>query len=270
MSERAIALAYGLERELRPRCARRVGAAAAVPRRVLETPARARALGKPRLHGTCTACSGFPKRWRRRSRGGVELGHAVVAIELEAERATVTCANGRRLRARHVVAAVPPSVLRAHRDRAEAPARAGRSGRDVAVATVDAGLSRAAQPFLGAGRLCAEPVHRHARRHARGRAQSRRSDRGHEPHGVDYRRQRRGTRSPGVPAEAGRAVIAAIETLRPAAGNQLELIGLHSWGADRSRRRRLGVFSARRGDAVRRGAREPARPAAFLRRAPRD
>ncbi len=34
------------------------------------------------------------------------------------------------------------------------------------------------------------------------------------------------------PAEAGRAVIAAIETLRPAARDQLELIGLHSWGAD--------------------------------------
>jgi monoamine oxidase len=34
------------------------------------------------------------------------------------------------------------------------------------------------------------------------------------------------------PAEAGRAVIAAIETLRPAARGQLELMGLHSWGAD--------------------------------------
>jgi monoamine oxidase len=33
-------------------------------------------------------------------------------------------------------------------------------------------------------------------------------------------------------AEAGRAVIGAIETLRPAARGQLELIGSHSWGAD--------------------------------------
>ena len=32
--------------------------------------------------------------------------------------------------------------------------------------------------------------------------------------------------------DAGRAVIAAIETLRPAAKGQLELIGMHSWGAD--------------------------------------
>jgi monoamine oxidase len=35
-----------------------------------------------------------------------------------------------------------------------------------------------------------------------------------------------------APADAGRAVIAAIETLRPAAKGQLDLIGLHSWGAD--------------------------------------
>jgi monoamine oxidase len=33
-------------------------------------------------------------------------------------------------------------------------------------------------------------------------------------------------------ADAGRAVIAAIEALRPAAKGQLELIGLQSWGAD--------------------------------------
>jgi monoamine oxidase len=34
------------------------------------------------------------------------------------------------------------------------------------------------------------------------------------------------------PADAGRAVLTAIETLRPAARGQLELIGLKSWGAD--------------------------------------
>jgi monoamine oxidase len=33
-------------------------------------------------------------------------------------------------------------------------------------------------------------------------------------------------------SEAGRRVIAAIEELRPAARGQLELLGLHSWGAD--------------------------------------
>ena len=36
-----------------------------------------------------------------------------------------------------------------------------------------------------------------------------------------------------LPADdAGRSVIAAIETLRPSAKGQLELIGMHSWGAD--------------------------------------
>jgi monoamine oxidase len=34
-------------------------------------------------------------------------------------------------------------------------------------------------------------------------------------------------------ADAGRAVIGAIEALRPAATGQLELIGLKSWGGDR-------------------------------------
>jgi monoamine oxidase len=34
------------------------------------------------------------------------------------------------------------------------------------------------------------------------------------------------------PAEAGRRVILAIEQIRPAARGQLELVGLHSWGAD--------------------------------------
>ena len=33
-------------------------------------------------------------------------------------------------------------------------------------------------------------------------------------------------------ADAGRAVLAAIETLRPAARSQLEFIGMQSWGAD--------------------------------------
>jgi monoamine oxidase len=35
------------------------------------------------------------------------------------------------------------------------------------------------------------------------------------------------------PEDAGRAVIQTIERIRPAAAGQLELLGLHSWGADR-------------------------------------
>ena len=40
-------------------------------------------------------------------------------------------------------------------------------------------------------------------------------------------------------------MIAAIELLRPAAKGQLELIGMHSWGADPYAARRVGVFPAR-------------------------
>jgi monoamine oxidase len=41
------------------------------------------------------------------------------------------------------------------------------------------------------------------------------------------------SRLDGLPqAEIGRTVIDAIERIRPAASGQLELIGLHSWGAD--------------------------------------
>ena len=68
--------------------------------------------------------------------------------------------------------------------------------------------------------------------HARGRPQPRRPDRGHELDGVDHGENAAALDRLPPAAEAGRAVIAAIETLRPAAKGQLELIGMHSWGAD--------------------------------------
>jgi monoamine oxidase len=42
------------------------------------------------------------------------------------------------------------------------------------------------------------------------------------------------TQLDGMPeADAGRAVIAEIERVRPAAAGALDLLGLHSWGGDR-------------------------------------
>ena len=215
LSERAIALAYGLNVSF-GRDAHDVSALLLLFRGAFSKQQRALApVRRASASRRATACSGIPEAMAAALANGVELDHAVTAIALEDDRAVVTCANGRRFSARHVIAAVPPPVLRRIAIEPEAAGAASRRGRDVAVAAVDAGLSRAAQPVLGARRLRCELVHGHARRHARRRAQSRRPDRGHELHGVDHRRQRGGARSLAAPADAGRAVIAAIETLRP-------------------------------------------------------
>ena len=172
LSERAIALAYGLNVSF-GRDAHDVSALLLLFRGAFSKRQRALApsasLGFTARHGV----QRIPEGMAAALAGGVELDHAVVAIELEAESA-----------ARHLRQRSPPARearrggrtaerVAAHRDRAEIARGTSRGRSDLALAAVDAGLSRAAQPFLGAGRLCREPVHRHARGHARGGTQSR-------------------------------------------------------------------------------------------------
>ena len=176
LSERAIALAYGLNVSF-GRDAHDVSAlAAAVSRRVLEAAsARSRStasLGFTARHGV----QRIPEAMAGALAGGVELGREVVRHRARRDNgAVVTCADGHRFAREARDCGRAARRAAAHRDRPEAAGRASRRRRDLAVATVDAGLSRAAQPLLGARRLRREPVHGHARRHARGRAQSRRS-----------------------------------------------------------------------------------------------
>src|SRR6185295_10283067 len=111
LSERAIELAYGLNVSF-GRDARDVSALLLLFRGAFSKSQRAVApkdiLGYTARHGVQRICEGMAASVR----GGVELGHVVTGIAQTADRATVHCANGLRVGARHVIAAVPLGVLR--------------------------------------------------------------------------------------------------------------------------------------------------------------
>ncbi|HWN37092.1 MAG TPA: NAD(P)/FAD-dependent oxidoreductase, partial [Gammaproteobacteria bacterium] len=111
LSERAIALAYGLNVSF-GRDAHDVSALLLLFRGAFSKQQRAlsssESLGFTARHGV----QGIPDAMAAALANGVELEHAVTGIALDGNRAVVTCTNGRRLSAQHVVAAVPPSVLR--------------------------------------------------------------------------------------------------------------------------------------------------------------
>jgi monoamine oxidase len=230
LSERAIALAYGLNVSF-GRDAHDVSALLLLFRGAFSKEQRARSssesLGFTARHGVQL----IPDAMAAALANGVELDHAVTAIALEDSRAAVTCANGRRFTARNVIAAVPPAVLRRIAIEPKLPA----SQAD-AIATLPsqpltqvylAPRSRfweqdgyAASLFTDtrAGMLAA----------ARNRDDPTEVTSltawitGDNAAALD--------RLPA--ADAARAVVAAIETLRPAAKGQLEPIGMHSWGND--------------------------------------
>jgi monoamine oxidase len=230
LSERAIALAYGLNVSF-GRDARDVSALLLLFRGAFSREQRALApaasLGFTARHGV----QRIPEAMAAALRGGVEVDSAVVAIELEHDGATVTCAHGRRLRASHVVSSVPPSVLRRIAIEPRLPADQAK-----AIATLPSqpltqvyfaprsrfweqdGFAPSLFTDTRAGMLAA----------ARNRDDPTEVTSlaawitGDNAAALD--------RLP--PADAGRAVLTAIETLRPAARGQLELIGLQSWGAD--------------------------------------
>jgi monoamine oxidase len=230
LSERAIALAYGLNASF-GRNAHDVSALLLLFRGAFSKQQRALApaqsLGFTARHGV----QQIPDAMAAALKDGVELDHAAVAIALQDGGAVVTCANGRRIRAEHVIAAVPPAVLRRVAIEPKLPPTQAE-----AIATLPsqpltqvylAPRSRfweqdgyAASLFTDtrAGMLAA----------ARNRDDPREVTSltawitGDNAAALD-----------GLSREdAGRAVVAAIETLRPAARDQLEVIGMHSWGAD--------------------------------------
>ena len=231
LSERAIALAYGLNVSF-GRDAHDVSALLLLFRGAFSKRQRALApsasLGFTARHGV----QRIPEGMAAALAGGVELDHAVVGIELEAESALVTCANGRRLRAKHVVAAVPPSVLRRIAIEPKLPA-----AQAAAVATLPS--QPLTQVYLAPRSRFWEQDGYAASLFTDTRAGMLAAARNRDdPTEVtSLTAWITGENAAALdrlasPAEAGRAVIAAIETLRPAARDQLELIGLHSWGAD--------------------------------------
>ncbi|HEX7235716.1 MAG TPA: NAD(P)/FAD-dependent oxidoreductase, partial [Gammaproteobacteria bacterium] len=230
LSERAIALAYGLNVSF-GRDARDVSALLLLFRGAFSKQQRALA---PSASLGFTARNGvqrIPEAMAEALKNGVELEHAVTAIEQDSERAVVVCANGRRFSARYVIAAVPPSVLRRIALEPGLPPLQAE-----AIATLPSqpltqvyfaprarfweqdGYAASLFTDTRAGMLAA----------ARNRD---------DPTEVTsltawITGDNAATLDRLPPADAGRAVIAAIETLRPAAKGQLELIGLHSWGSD--------------------------------------
>jgi monoamine oxidase len=230
LSERAIALAYGLNVSF-GRDAHDVSALLLLFRGAFSKQQRARSasdsLGFTARHGVQL----IPDAMAAALSVGVELEHAVAAIALENDRAVVSCANGRRFTARHAIAAVPPPVLRRIAIEPELPPQQAE-----AIATLPsqpltqvylAPRSRfweqdgyAASLFTDtrAGMLAA----------ARNR-----DDPAEVTSLTAWITGDNAAALDRLPsADAGHSVIAAIETLRPSAKGRLELIGMHSWGAD--------------------------------------
>jgi monoamine oxidase len=230
LSDRAIALAYGLNVSF-GRDAHDVSALLLLFRGAFSKRQRALApsssLGFTARHGVQL----IPEAMAAALAGGVELGNEVAAIELDDRAATVACTNGRRLRARHVIAALPPSVLKRIAIEPRLPAAQAE-----AVATLPAQpltqvyLAPRSRFWEQDGYAASVFTDTRAGMVAAARNRDDPSEvtsltawiTGDHAAALDRMSA----------ADAGRAVIAAIETLRPAARGQLELIGLHSWGAD--------------------------------------
>jgi len=161
----------------------------------------------------------------------VELGHVVTGIAQTRDRATVHCANGLRVTARHVIAAVPLGVLR-------------RIALDPVLPTAQASAiaNLPSQPLT---QVYLAPKSRFWEQdgyapslftdtQAGMLAAARNRDRPTEV--TSLAAWVTGDQAAALdrlsPADAGRAVIGAIEKIRPAAKGQLEVLGMHSWGAD--------------------------------------
>ena len=110
LSDKAIELAYGLNVSF-GRDARDVSALLLLFRGAFSKSQRAAApqgsLGYTARHGVQRICEAMAGAIQ----GGVELGHVVTGISQNADGATVHCANGRRFTAQHVIAALPVGVL---------------------------------------------------------------------------------------------------------------------------------------------------------------
>jgi monoamine oxidase len=230
LSERAIALAYGLNVSF-GRDAHDVSALLLLFRGAFSKEQRAHAaaatLGFTARHGVQRLPEAMAAALQH-----LELEHAVSAIDLERDRAVVRCANGRRFSAGRVIAAVPPPVLRRIALEPSLPVlQAEAVARLPSQPLTQVYLAPRSRFWEQDG--CAASLFTDTR--AGMLAAARNRDRPTEV--TSFAAWISGDNAAALdrmpsPADAGRAVIAAIETLRPAAKGQLELIGLHSWGGD--------------------------------------
>jgi monoamine oxidase len=230
LSERAIALAYGLNVSF-GRDAHDVSALLLLFRGAFSREQRARSasdsLGFTARHGVQL----IPDAMAAALSVGVELEHAVSAIALDRDGAAVSCVNGRRFTARHVVAAVPPPVLRRIAIEPALPRLQAE-----AIATLPS--QPLTQVYLAPRSRFWEQDGYAASLFTDTRAgmlaAARNRDDPTEVTSITaWITGDNAAALDRLPAaDAGRSVIAAIETLRPSAKGQLELMGMHSWGAD--------------------------------------
>jgi monoamine oxidase len=163
--------------------------------------------------------------------GDVELGCEAAAVSVEPERAVVTLRDGRRWSARHVVAALPPTVLRRIAIEPGLPA-----AQAAAVATLPSQpltqVYFAPRSRFWEGDGYAPSLFTDTRAGMLAAARNR-DDPAEVTSLTAWITGNDAAELDRLPStDAGRAVLATIEALRPAAKGQLELIGLHSWGAD--------------------------------------
>jgi len=230
LSDRAIELAYGLNVSF-GRDARDVSALLLLFRGAFSKSQRAAApkdiLGYTARHGVQRICEAMAAAVR----GGVELGHVVTGIAQTADRSTVHCANGLHVSARHVIAAVPLGALRRIAldpalPRAQAEGVANLPSQPLTQVYL-APKSRFWEQDGYAPSLFTDTA-------AGMLAAARNRERPTEV--TSFAAWVTGDQARALdrlsPADAGRAVIGAIEKIRPAAKDQLELLGMHSWGAD--------------------------------------
>jgi len=165
-------------------------------------------------------------------RGELALGHEVAAVSATTAGLEVRCSGGARFAAAHVVAALPPGVLR--RIAIDPPLPP-----DQAAAIAELPSQPLTQVYLAPKSRFWETD---------GFAPSMFTDSRAGMVAAARHRERPGEVTSLAawitgddaaaldrlaPDDAGRAVIEAIERIRPAAAGQLELLGMHSWGADR-------------------------------------
>jgi monoamine oxidase len=230
LSQRAVEIAYGINPSF-GRDARDVSALLLLFRGAFSKAQRALAPTNSVGYTARNGVQRIPEAMAAALRGGVELGRAVASISLERDRATVSCADGERFSARHVIASVPLGVLRRIAidpplpdSQAEAVARvpsqpltqvylAPRSkfwDRD--------GFAPSLFTDSRAGMIAA-------------------ARNGEDPTEVtSITAWITGDHAAALdrlaPSAAGQAVIEEIGRIRPAARGELELLGMHSWGAD--------------------------------------
>ncbi len=230
LSERAIELAYGLNVSF-GRDARDVSALLLLFRGAFSKSQRAAApkdvLGYTARHGVQRICEAMAAAVR----GGVELGHVVTGIAQTPDRVTVHCANGPRVSARYVIAALPLAVLRGVALDPALPAAQASAIANLPSQPLTQVYLAPKSPFWEQdGYAPSLFTDTQAGMLAAARNRERPTEvtslaawiTGEQAAALDRL----------APADAGRAVIAAIEKIRPAAKGQLEVLGMHSWGAD--------------------------------------